>query len=90
MILPLAKPGIAAASVLSFIYAWNNFIFGFVLATTRIQPVTVTILSYYDITDLSYGRMAASIIIAILPVIVISQIASKYLVSGLSMGAIKK
>jgi multiple sugar transport system permease protein len=90
MILPLAKPGIAAATVLSFIYAWNNFIFGFVLATTKIQPVTVTILSYYDITDLSYGRMAASIIIAILPVIVISQIASKYLVSGLSMGAIKK
>jgi multiple sugar transport system permease protein len=90
IILPLAKPGIAAATVLSFIYAWNNFIFGFVLATTKIQPVTVAILGYFDITDLNYGRMAASIIIAILPVIVVSQIASKYLVSGLSMGAVKK
>lgn len=90
IILPLAKPGIAAATVLSFIYAWNNFILGFVLATTRIQPVTVAIMGYYDITDLNYGRMAASIILAILPVIAVSQIASKYLVSGLSMGAVKK
>ncbi|MBC8387401.1 MAG: carbohydrate ABC transporter permease [Actinobacteria bacterium] len=90
VILPLAKPGIAAATVLSFIYAWNSFIFGFVLATSRIQPVTVMILSFYDITDLNYGRMAASIIIAILPMIIVSQIASKYLISGLSMGAIKK
>lgn len=90
IILPLAKPGIAAATVLSFIYAWNNFIFAFVLATTKIQPVTVSILGYFDITDLNYGRMAASIILAILPVIVVSQIASKYLVSGLSMGAVKK
>ena len=86
----MAKPGIAAATVLSFIYAWNSFIFGFVLATTRIQPVTVTILSYYDITDLNYGRMAAAIIIAILPMIIVSQVASKYLVSGLSMGAVKR
>jgi multiple sugar transport system permease protein len=90
IILPLAKPGIAAATVLSFIYAWNNFILGFVLATTRIQPVTVAILGYFDITDLNYGRMSASIIIAILPVIIVSQIASRYLVSGLSMGAVKR
>jgi ABC-type glycerol-3-phosphate transport system permease component len=47
-------------------------------------------MGYFDITDLNYGRMSASIIIAILPVIAISQIASKYLVSGLSMGAVKK
>jgi multiple sugar transport system permease protein len=90
IILPLAKPGIAAAIVLSFIYAWNNFLFAFVLSTTDKQPVTVAIMGYFDITNLNYGRMAASIIVAILPVIVVSQIASKYLVGGLSMGAVKK
>jgi multiple sugar transport system permease protein len=90
IILPLAKPGIAAATVLAFIYAWNNFILALILATTKIQPVTVSILSQIDIRDLNYGRIAAAIIIAILPVIAVSQIASKYLVSGLSMGAVKQ
>ena len=89
IVLPLVKPGLAASIILSFIYAWNSLIFGLVLAANRIQPVTARILSFSDITDPSYGRVAAAIIIAILPMIIISQIASKYLVSGLSLGAIK-
>lgn len=90
IILPLAKPSIAAATVLSFIYAWNNFMNGFVLSSGNSQPVTVAILGFYDITGLNYGRIAAAVVIAILPPIIVSQIASKYLVSGLSMGAVKR
>lgn len=90
IILPLAKPGIAASLVISFIAVWNNFTFGFVLATTRLQPVTVKILSFYDITDLNYGRIAAAMMLATLPMILVSQIAAKYLVSGMSMGAVRK
>ena len=89
IILPMAKPGIAAATVLSFIYAWNNFLFGFVLSSDK-KPVTVAILGFYDITGLNYGRIAAAIVLAILPPIIVSQIASEYLVSGLSMGAVKR
>ncbi len=90
IILPLAKPSIAAATVLSFIYAWNNFMNGFVLSSGDSQPVTVAILGFYDITGLNYGRIAAAVILAILPPIIVSQVASKYLVSGLSMGAVKR
>jgi multiple sugar transport system permease protein len=90
IILPLAKPGIAASIIISFIAVWNNFTFGFVLATTRLQPVTVKILSFYDITDLNYGRIAAAMMLATLPMILVSQIAAKYLVSGMSMGAVRK
>jgi len=90
IILPLAKPGIAAAIILSFIFTWNNFIFGFILSTNRLQPITVAIIRYLDITDLNYGTMAAAIMISIIPMIIVSQIASRYLVSGLSLGAIKQ
>jgi len=90
IILPLAKPGIAASIIISFIAVWNNFTFGFVLATTRLQPVTVKILSFYDITDLNYGRIAAAMMLATLPMILVSQVAAKYLVSGMSMGAVRK
>jgi multiple sugar transport system permease protein len=90
IILPIAKPSIAAATVLSFIYAWNNFIFGFILTSVDKKPVTYAILSFYDITGLNFGRIAAAIILAILPAIIVSQIAANYLVSGLSMGAVKR
>jgi len=90
VILPLAKPSIAAATVLSFIYAWNNFLMGFVLSSGNSQPVTVAIMGFYDITGLNYGLISAAVILAILPPIIVSQIASKYLVSGLSMGAVKR
>jgi len=90
IILPLAKPGIAASIIISFIAVWNNFTFGFVLATTRLQPVTVKILSFYDITDMNYGRIAAAMMLATLPMILVSQVAAKYLVSGMSMGAVRK
>ena len=89
IVLPLVRPGIAAAILLSFIYAWNNMIFGLTLASTDLMPVTVSILIFSDITDVNYGRIAAAIIISIIPMIALSQIASKYLVSGLSMGAVK-
>ena len=46
IILPLAKPGIAAASLLSFIYAWNNFIFALILGSSQVQPVTVSALKF--------------------------------------------
>jgi multiple sugar transport system permease protein len=90
LILPLSRPGIAASLIISFIAVWNNFTFGFVLATTRLQPVTVKILSFYDITDLNYGRIAAAMMLATLPMILVSQIAARYLVSGMSMGAVRK
>jgi multiple sugar transport system permease protein len=90
IILPLARPGIAAALIISFIYAWNNFLFGFVLATTDLQPATARILTFYDITDLNYGRIAAAMMVSTLPMIIVSQFAAGYLVSGLSMGAVKK
>jgi multiple sugar transport system permease protein len=90
IILPLAKPGIAASVVLSFIYAWNNLVFGLILSSSSKQPITSTIIAFWTIQDLNYGKIAAAITVAIIPMVIVSQIASKYLVSGLSMGAIKK
>ncbi len=46
VILPLAKPGIAASSLLAFIYAWNNFIFALILGSGKVQPVTVSALKF--------------------------------------------
>jgi multiple sugar transport system permease protein len=87
--LPLATPGIAAAALLAFIFAWNNFIFALVLGGSDVQPVTVGALAFMTASGLEYGQMAAAMIFSVLPVLALAVYAQRYLVRGLSLGAIK-
>ena len=87
--IPLAKPGIAAAGLLSFIVAWNNFVFALILASADKQPVTVGALAFVTASGIQYGQIAAAIIISITPTLALALYAQRYLVEGLSMGAVK-
>ncbi len=87
--IPLAKPGIAAAGLLAFIFAWNNFVFALILASADKQPVTVGALAFVTASGIQYGQIAAAIIISIAPTLALALYAQRYLVEGLSMGAVK-
>jgi multiple sugar transport system permease protein len=87
--LPLARPGIAAAGLLAFIFAWNNFVFALVLASADKQPVTVGALAFVTASGIQYGQVAAGIVLSILPVFALAIYAQRYLVEGLSLGAVK-
>ena len=87
--LPLAGPGIAAAGLLAFIFAWNNFVFALVLASADKQPVTVGALAFVTASGIQYGQIAAAIVLSITPTLVLALYAQRYLVEGLSLGAVK-
>lgn len=87
--LPLAGPGIAAAGLLAFIFAWNNFIFALVLASADKQPVTVGALAFVTASGIQYGQVAAGIVLSIAPTFALALYAQRYLVEGLSLGAVK-
>ena len=87
--IPLAKPGIAAAAFLSFIFAWNNFVFALVLASADKQPVTVGALAFVTASGIQYGQIAAAVVLSILPTLALALYAQRYLVEGLSLGAVK-
>ena len=87
--IPLAKPGIAAASLLCFIYAWNNFVFALILGSSQIQPVTVGALAFITASAIPYGLIACGIVVSVLPTLILALFIQKYLVQGLSLGAIK-
>lgn len=87
--LPLAGPGIAAAGLLAFIFAWNNFIFALVLASADKQPVTVGALAFVTASGIQYGQIAAAVILSITPTLALALYAQRYLVEGLSLGAVK-
>jgi multiple sugar transport system permease protein len=86
---PLARPGIAAAGLLAFIFAWNNFIFALILASADKQPVTVGALAFVTASGIQYGQIAAAIMLSVTPTLVLALYAQRYLVEGLSLGAVK-
>jgi len=87
--IPLAKPGIAAAALLSFIFAWNNFIFALILGSSGVQPVTVGAFAFVTASAIEYGQVAAALVFSIMPTLVLATFTQRYLVEGLSLGAIK-
>jgi len=87
--LPLAGPGIAAAGLLAFIFAWNNFVFALVLASADKQPVTVGALAFVTASGIQYGQIASAVVLSIAPTLALALYAQRYLVEGLSLGAVK-
>jgi multiple sugar transport system permease protein len=87
--IPLAMPGIAAAGLLAFIFCWNNFVFALVLASADKQPVTVGALAFVTASGIQYGQIAAAVVLSVTPTLALALYAQRYLVEGLSMGAVK-
>ena len=89
IMIPLAVPGIVTAAILAFIHAWNNFMFAYVLggSGTKTLPTMLKLFIGYTGIDMS-ALMAASVVVT-MPVVIISIILQKYVVSGLTAGAVK-
>ena len=87
--MPLARPGITVAMILAFIFSWNNFIFGVVLAgrTTRTLPVAVyNVLTFEQI---SWGPLAAAALVVTAPVLLLTLLMQREIVAGLTAGGVK-
>jgi len=88
--LPLVRPGIAAAALLAFIFAWNNYVFALILTDSRATTVTVAITKFLGGGGQAYYNLtAAAAIIAALPPLILALTIQRYLVRGLSFGAVK-
>jgi multiple sugar transport system permease protein len=89
IIIPVSKPGIMSSSILSFIFCWNEFLFALVLTGQDTRTVPVSLAAMVTFRGIQYGKLSAGIIVAIIPMILISLFVKKYLVRGLTFGAIK-
>jgi multiple sugar transport system permease protein len=89
LVLPLVAPGMAATLVLSFIFCWNNFVFGLMLGGHSTQPVTVGLLSFMGTNEVQWGLMAAATVIAIVPEMAMALAVQRYMIRGLTFGAVK-
>lgn len=89
ILVPLAKPGIFTAAIMSFIYTWNNFMFSLILSGKNTKTLPMAIFNFMSYTEVNWGGLMAAAVIITLPVIIISLVLQKYVVSGLTAGAVK-
>ena len=87
--LPLARPGIVVALILSFIFSWNNFVFGAVLSGRETRTLPVAVYNVLTFEQLSWGPLAAAAIIVTLPVLLLTVLMQKEIVAGLTAGGVK-
>lgn len=90
VMLPLAAPGIGAVTILVAILTWNEFLMALSLTSTpSAQTVTVGIGSFVQQNAILYGNMVAAAAVATIPLLILVSVAHRYIVSGLTSGAIK-
>jgi multiple sugar transport system permease protein len=87
--LPLARPGVVVAAILSFIFSWNNFIFAVVLAGRETRTLPVAVFSVLTFEQLAWGNLAAAALIVTLPVLLITIFVQRQIVVGMTAGAVK-
>ena len=89
IILPLSAPGIMTATVMSFILCWNEFIFALILTGNATKTITVSLSAMVTHRGTLIGVVCAATIVSIFPMILLSIFVKKYLVEGLTFGAVK-
>ena len=89
VILPLITPGVAATSILTFIFSWNEFAVALTLTMKQTATVPVAIAKFAQDFEIQYTQMAASAALAMLPALIVLLVAQRYIVKGLTQGAVK-
>jgi multiple sugar transport system permease protein len=90
VIVPLAAPGVFTAAILTFIQAWNEFLFAntFIFDAAH-YPVTVVIPNFATVYTTNYGAQAAGAVVVTIPLVILVLIFQRRIVSGLTAGAVK-
>jgi multiple sugar transport system permease protein len=89
IVLPMVAPGIAATAILCFLYAWNDFFFALILTRTNARTAPVAVVNFMNYEGWEWGKIAAGGSLVMAPVLIFSLAVRRYLVSGLTAGAVK-
>lgn len=90
VILPLSKPGIAAAAILVFMYVWNDFIIAVILTSSESRRlVPPGLYLYISSWGVQWGELCASVVLTLFPVIIMFLVLQKLFISGMTAGAVK-
>jgi len=89
VILPIVKPGIASTALLSFVFSWNEMLFSLILGGHTAKTLPASFSGLITPHGTFWGQLCAAAGVVTLPIIIIAAILQKYLIRGLSLGAVK-
>jgi multiple sugar transport system permease protein len=89
IVLPLSVPGLAATGILLFIFSWNEYFFASLLAFEKAKTMPVTIAGMATAIGIRWWLMSALAIVSMVPTVLLGLLLERYIVRGLTAGAIK-
>lgn len=89
IVLPVSVPGIMTAALLAFIFSWNNFMFSLTLSGANTTTLPIAIYGFVGYASVDWGGLMAAAVFITLPIVILSLMTQKYIISGLTAGAVK-
>ncbi len=87
---PLARPGLAVTFILTWVFAWNEFLLAATLTSFNARTITTGLSEYVTTTGTEWGKMAAISIFTLIPALIIFSLVQRSIVAGLTFGAVKE
>ena len=89
VVLPLARPGLAVTLILTWVFAWNEFLLAATLTNFNARTLTTGLSEYVTTTGTEWGIMAAISVFTLIPALIVFGLVQKHIVAGLTFGAVK-
>lgn len=89
ILLPVVRNGIFTAAVLSFIFSWNQFLFSLILSGNSTMTVPVAVFQFISYEEINWGGLAAAATVITVPPLIMTIFVQKYMIKGLTSGAVK-
>lgn len=89
VVLPMARAGFFATAVFTFIFAWNDFLFALILTSSKVTTYPVQVTGYFGSQSTFWSKIGAMSMLGVLPMMVVVGTMQRFIVRGISMGAVK-
>ena len=89
VVLPLSGPGLVAVAAFTFLSSWNEFLMALIFTASQAKTITVTVTEFSTQFGVDYGLLATGGVIGSIPPLVLAFLLQRYIVAGLTSGAVK-
>jgi multiple sugar transport system permease protein len=89
VVFPMCRAGLFATAIFTFVFAWNEFLFALVLTRTEVTTYTVQVTHYFGGQSNFWAKISAMSVLGTLPIFILVAFVQRYLVRGMSLGAVK-
>jgi len=90
VILPVAKPGLAVTAMMIWIFSWNEYLFASIMTSMKARTITTGLAEFVTVIGTNWGEMAAVSVVCLLPAVIFLGYIQKYIITGLTFGAVKE